>query len=247
LSSGGSRCAGRRGCSWAMTKNLRPSGCGRASSRDSAIHRRSRTPGWGTILSRMLTSWHISAGDADKRGDVAAQIEQRSILTATWWNENAPMETNSGTGRCGRVQRVGAASRSMPGLRWHRACGLEHQPLRHSHRCASRGSRWPRPGWNAAPESGTPWDRAWQAVRSDSFDVAQALAIGQLGKGHGANCSGATEAAHPVVAIITGTLRANEVQGRKSINCANSNLPASPPPPETISGISIAQFQIDTT
>jgi len=72
------------------------------------------------------------------------------------------------------------------------------------------------------------------------FDVAQTLAIGQLGKGHGAELLGATEAAHPVVTAITATLRANEVQGRKSINCANNNLPAFTAASRKLSGISIA-------
>jgi hypothetical protein len=35
------------------------------------------------------------------------------------------------------------------------------------------------------------------------FDVTQALAIGQLGKGHGTELLGATEVAHPAVAAIT--------------------------------------------
>src|ERR1019366_7313687 len=36
------------------------------------------------------------------------------------------------------------------------------------------------------------------------FDVAQALAIGQLGKCHGAELLGTSETAHPAVSAITG-------------------------------------------
>jgi len=47
------------------------------------------------------------------------------------------------------------------------------------------------------------------------FDVAQALAIGQLRKGHGAELFGATEVAHPAVAAIPSHTAGKRGPGKK--------------------------------
>ena len=80
--------------------------------------------------------------------------------------------------------------------------------------------------WNVGRENESPWIELGGLCAQTSFNVAQTFAIVKRGKGNGAELLGATEVAHSAVAAITGTLKANQVQGRKSINCANNSLPA---------------------
>jgi hypothetical protein len=61
--------------------------------------------------------------------------------------------------------------------------------------------------------------------RQTHFDIAQALAVGQLREGHDAKLLRATEATRPVVAAVSIDMRWKVFHGRKSMACANRVLP----------------------
>ena len=150
----------------------------------------------------------------------------------------------------GRVQRVGG------GVEVHAEafCGvelarLEHQPLRQfgidAPVAALVGLGQCRTAHRRAESHGIELGR----LRAQTgFDVAQALAIGQLGKGHGAELFGATEAAHPAVAAITGHTAGKRSPGKEVHQLREQQLASVHRRLQRQSLESASrQFQIDTT
>ena len=87
----------------------------------------------------------------------------------------------------------------------------------------------------------------WLCIET-CFDVAQTLAIGQLGKGHGAELFGATEAAHPAVAAITGHAAGKRGPGKKIHQLRKQQLASVHRRLQKNFLVSASrQFQIDTT
>src|SRR5450759_4510226 len=70
-------------------------------------------------------------------------------------------------------------------------------------RCASRATRWHRPASSERPPRRCHVVKLAGLSRQTHFDIAQALAVGQLREGHDAKLLGATEAARPVIAAVT--------------------------------------------
>ena len=117
----------------------------------------------------------------------------------------------------GRVQRIGGCVQvHAEAFLRVKLAGLEHQPLR------QLGIDAPVAALVGFCQGGTPNGRAEAhgvelggLCAETGFDVAQALAIGQLGKGHGAELFGATEVAHPAVAAIPSHTAGKRGPGKK--------------------------------
>ena len=97
----------------------------------------------------MLTVVHFAVGDADERGDIAVQVQQRMhlhrglVLTKPGPGKQSQAEIDGG-----RVQRVQTLLQIHP--RWDRGHTAVAQrrstPGQGRHRFASLATRWRRPG-----------------------------------------------------------------------------------------------------
>ena len=88
-------------------------------------------------------------------------------------------------------------------------------------RCASRASRWHWPACCAQRRCEIPCDRAWSLRTQARFDVAQALAIGQLGEGH---AEVLVETREPLDLVLAGSaLRIGETVQRQMLHHLREN------------------------
>jgi hypothetical protein len=126
---------------------------------------------------------------------------------------------------------------------------LKHQPLR------QLSVNTPIAALIGLRQSGTPNGRTkahgielGRLCVETSFDVAQALAIGQLSKSHGAELFGATEIAHPAVSAITGYAAGKRSPGKEIHQLREQHLASVHRRLQKTSLESASrQFQIDTT
>ena len=160
----------------------------------------------------------IASSDADKHGNRSAQIEQRVHLDGGLGGAKMrPGEQTEAQIDGGRVQRIGSRVEvHTEAFMRVEFAGLHHQSLRQF------GIDTPVAALVGLGQRGAPHGRTKAhgielggLCAETSFDVAQTLAIGQLRKGHGAELFGTTEAAHPVVAAITGHTAGKRGPGKK--------------------------------
>ena len=148
---------------------------------------------------------HFAVGNADKRGDVAVQVQQRVHLDGGLvLAELGPREQRQAQVDGGRVQRVQAVVQihadRIGGIQ--RPGDADQAPARSRRRCASlrvvgvgqRGAR------HAAAEAHVV-ELASQRAQA-GLDVAKALPISQLGEGHRQILVPAREASRPRIAAV---------------------------------------------
>jgi hypothetical protein len=147
----------------------------------------------------------LAVGDMDEARNAATQVEQRMHLHCGLGRaEVRPRKHRQAQVDGRRIQCIRPCSTSpAPSPHWHTALWPEQSDVARSrHRCASRATRWHRPASSAESARESPCDRAWPPGRQTHFDVAQALAVGQLGEGHDPELLRAGQRANALVATV---------------------------------------------
>ena len=192
----------------------------------------------------------ISAGDADERGDGAAQIEQRVYLDGRLGGtEVRPGEQAQAQVDVGRVQRISGGieidAEALAGIEF---ALLRHQPLRQFGVDAPVAQLVGIGQSRAAHRRTKAHGVELIGLRVQArFDVAQALAISQLRERHGAVLLGASQGAHATITVVGHTAckrsPGDEIHqlSKQQLVCVHRRLQR-----KSLESAS-RQFQIDTT